>query len=274
MPPYSSGTAGRTAPSRHPRTTSYGKVFVASWCAATGATTSRAKASTGLAQRLLLLGEPGVEHGSSMDAVWRPSSHVPLGLQDDRTGRRMSLLRALVDASTRCSASWSKFGTVGFISLGVTSSFYNLVLTSSTRNRPLTARVIATVVAARPTAFFLNRHWSFKHRQARARRARRDALHRHQRRRAWGSGCSPWRSRTTCSASTMQARRQHRRQRRRPRARDACSASGPTASFVWVGSRPRSRTAGHRRPTRRCRGRARGPARRDPAPARRRAARP
>jgi putative flippase GtrA len=75
----------------------------------------------------------------------------------------MSLLRALVDRFHALLSELSKFGTVGFISLGVDVVVYNLVLFLN-EDKPLTARVIATVVAA-TNAFFLNRHWSFKHRQ-------------------------------------------------------------------------------------------------------------
>ena len=57
----------------------------------------------------------------------------------------------------------AKFGTVGFLSLLVDVLVYNAVLFVDD-DKPLTARVVATVVAA-TNAFFLNRHWSFKHRE-------------------------------------------------------------------------------------------------------------
>ena len=56
----------------------------------------------------------------------------------------------------------AKFGTVGFLSLLVDLAVFNAVL--AVMDKPLTAKVISTVVAA-TNAFFLNRHWSFKHRE-------------------------------------------------------------------------------------------------------------
>jgi putative flippase GtrA len=57
----------------------------------------------------------------------------------------------------------AKFGTVGFISLGVDLLVFNLVLLAMP-DRPLTAKVLSTVVSA-TNAFVLNRIWSFKHRE-------------------------------------------------------------------------------------------------------------
>ena len=56
----------------------------------------------------------------------------------------------------------AKFGTVGFVSMLVDLAIFNTVLTLT--DKPLTAKVISTAVAA-TNAFFLNRHWSFKHRE-------------------------------------------------------------------------------------------------------------
>jgi putative flippase GtrA len=57
----------------------------------------------------------------------------------------------------------AKFGTVGFISLGVDLVVFNLVY-SVLPDKPLTAKVCSTVVSA-TNAFVLNRIWSFKHRE-------------------------------------------------------------------------------------------------------------
>jgi putative flippase GtrA len=56
----------------------------------------------------------------------------------------------------------AKFGTVGFLSLLVDLAVFNTLLVLI--DKPLTAKVVSTVVAA-TNAFFLNRHWSFKHRE-------------------------------------------------------------------------------------------------------------
>jgi putative flippase GtrA len=74
----------------------------------------------------------------------------------------MSLLRALVVRFRALLSELAKFGTVGFISLGVDLLVFNLVL-SLAPDRPLTAKVCSTVVSA-TNAFVLNRFWSFKHR--------------------------------------------------------------------------------------------------------------
>lgn len=75
----------------------------------------------------------------------------------------MSLVTSLLDRFRALFSELSKFGTVGFISLGVDVVVYNVVLVLAP-DKPLTARVLATVVSA-TNAFVLNRHWSFKHRQ-------------------------------------------------------------------------------------------------------------
>ena len=56
----------------------------------------------------------------------------------------------------------AKFGTVGFLSFLVDLAVFNAVL--AVLDKPLTAKVISTVLAA-TNAFFLNRAWSFKHRE-------------------------------------------------------------------------------------------------------------
>jgi putative flippase GtrA len=77
----------------------------------------------------------------------------------------MRLLTALIERFRSLLSELAKFGTVGFISLFVDVVVYNIVLHLD-EDKPLTARVLATVVSA-TNAFFLNRHWSFKHRERR-----------------------------------------------------------------------------------------------------------
>ncbi|MBK5307354.1 MAG: GtrA family protein [Frankiaceae bacterium] len=57
----------------------------------------------------------------------------------------------------------AKFGTVGALAFVVDVSLFNVVLHLAP-HKPLTAKVISTVVAA-TVAFVLNRAWSFRHRQ-------------------------------------------------------------------------------------------------------------
>ncbi|GAC1439666.1 MAG: hypothetical protein NVS3B26_04900 [Mycobacteriales bacterium] len=57
----------------------------------------------------------------------------------------------------------AKFGTVGALAFVVDVGLFNAILHGSP-HKPLTAKVISTIVAA-SMAFVLNRAWSFKHRQ-------------------------------------------------------------------------------------------------------------
>jgi putative flippase GtrA len=57
----------------------------------------------------------------------------------------------------------AKFGTVGALAFVVDVSLFNVCLHIAP-HKPLTAKVISTVVAA-TLAFVLNRAWSFRHRQ-------------------------------------------------------------------------------------------------------------
>ena len=74
----------------------------------------------------------------------------------------MSLISGLIDRFRALFSELAKFGTVGFISLGVDLLVFNLVLLALP-DKPLTAKVCSTVVSA-TNAFVLNRFWSFKHR--------------------------------------------------------------------------------------------------------------
>lgn len=57
----------------------------------------------------------------------------------------------------------AKFGTVGALAFVVDTGLFNIILHAQP-HKPLTAKVVSTVVAA-SLAFVLNRAWSFRHRQ-------------------------------------------------------------------------------------------------------------
>ena len=72
-------------------------------------------------------------------------------------------LLAVVEARVRgLCAELAKFGTVGALAFAVDVSLFNLLL--HVTDKPLTSKILSTVVAA-TLAFFLNRAWSFRHRQ-------------------------------------------------------------------------------------------------------------
>ena len=73
----------------------------------------------------------------------------------------MSLLRSLETRVRGLFAELAKFGTVGLISTVIDITLFNLLLEMT--DKPLTSKVLSTIVAA-TNAFFLNRHWSFRHR--------------------------------------------------------------------------------------------------------------
>ena len=77
------------------------------------------------------------------------------------------MLRSLLaQLSARLRAAFhelAKFGTVGALAFIVDFGLYNIILHEAP-HKPLTAKVISTVVAA-TIAFVLNRAWSFRHRQ-------------------------------------------------------------------------------------------------------------
>jgi putative flippase GtrA len=75
---------------------------------------------------------------------------------------RPSLLRSLESRIRAIVHELAKFGTVGAAAFVVDISLFNLLL--HTTGKPLTAKILSTVVAA-TLAFFLNRAWSFRHRQ-------------------------------------------------------------------------------------------------------------
>jgi putative flippase GtrA len=74
----------------------------------------------------------------------------------------VSLLRSLEQRVRALFSELAKFGLVGLMSLAVDLLVFNAVL--HVTDKPLTSKIVSTVVAA-TNAFFLNRHWSFRHRE-------------------------------------------------------------------------------------------------------------
>ena len=74
----------------------------------------------------------------------------------------MTALRRLVERVRTLVSELAKFGLVGMLSLAVDLVVFNTLLHLT--DKPLTSKVVSTVVAA-TNAFFLNRHWSFRHRE-------------------------------------------------------------------------------------------------------------
>jgi putative flippase GtrA len=74
----------------------------------------------------------------------------------------LTLLRALQQRVRALVDELAKFGLVGILSLAVDLAVFNAVLHLT--DKPLTSKVVSTVVAA-TNAFFLNRHWTFRHRE-------------------------------------------------------------------------------------------------------------
>jgi putative flippase GtrA len=73
------------------------------------------------------------------------------------------LLHGLEDRVRALFSELAKFGTVGALAFVVDVGLFNLVL-HLRPDKPLTAKVVSTVVAA-TLAYVLNRAWSFRHRQ-------------------------------------------------------------------------------------------------------------
>jgi putative flippase GtrA len=60
----------------------------------------------------------------------------------------------------------AKFGVVGAINYVLDVGLFNLLLAEGLHHKPLTAKAISTVVAA-TSSYFMNRHWTFRHRARR-----------------------------------------------------------------------------------------------------------
>jgi putative flippase GtrA len=73
------------------------------------------------------------------------------------------MLRSLEDRLRAAFSEIAKFGTVGALAFVVDIGLFNVLLHEAP-HKPLTAKIISTVVAA-TIAFILNRAWSFRHRQ-------------------------------------------------------------------------------------------------------------
>ena len=55
----------------------------------------------------------------------------------------------------------AKFGVVGAINYAVDVGLFNALVTSSFHGKPLTAKLISSVVAA-TSSYFMNRHWTWR----------------------------------------------------------------------------------------------------------------
>ena len=84
------------------------------------------------------------------------------GLRDS-VPRPVTALRALQERFRTVLTELTKFGLVGFLSLLVDLAVFNVAL-AAMPHKPLTAKVISTVVSA-TNAYVLNRHWSFRSRE-------------------------------------------------------------------------------------------------------------
>jgi putative flippase GtrA len=58
------------------------------------------------------------------------------------------------------------FGAVGAVNYALDVGLFNLLITNGLQEKPLTAKGIATVVAA-TSSYFMNRHWTWRHRARR-----------------------------------------------------------------------------------------------------------
>lgn len=57
----------------------------------------------------------------------------------------------------------AKFGVVGFLNFALDVALFNLLRVSLLHDKPLTAGVVSTAVAA-TSSYFMNRHWTWRHR--------------------------------------------------------------------------------------------------------------
>jgi putative flippase GtrA len=76
----------------------------------------------------------------------------------------VSFARSLHDRFRHLLHELAKFGVVGAIAYIVDFGTFNLLRHGSMEDRPLTAKVISTVLAT-TVAYFGNRHWTFRHRE-------------------------------------------------------------------------------------------------------------
>ena len=58
----------------------------------------------------------------------------------------------------------AKFGVVGAVNYVVDVGLFNVLVTNGLHSRPITAKLISSVVAA-TSSYFMNRHWTWRHRE-------------------------------------------------------------------------------------------------------------
>jgi putative flippase GtrA len=61
---------------------------------------------------------------------------------------------------------FAKFGIVGAVNYVLDVGLFNVLVTDGLHHRPLTAKALSTVVAA-TSSYFMNRHWTWRHRARR-----------------------------------------------------------------------------------------------------------
>ena len=74
------------------------------------------------------------------------------------------LRRSLSETVTRLWAEVAKFGAVGLVCYVIDIGIFNLLAAGPLSGKPLTAKVVSTVVAT-TAAYLGNRFWTFRHRQ-------------------------------------------------------------------------------------------------------------
>ncbi len=76
----------------------------------------------------------------------------------------MNLVRSFVDRWHMIIREMTKFGIIGVINMVIDFAVWNaLLIWGPLQDSPIKAQVIATVIAA-TCSYFMNRHWTFRHR--------------------------------------------------------------------------------------------------------------
>jgi putative flippase GtrA len=87
------------------------------------------------------------------------------GVAPDAYPGQVNLVRTLLDRWHRLIRELAKFGIIGLVNTVVEIAIFNLVQIAVLLGpAPLKAKVIATAVAT-TTSYFMNRHWTFRHRE-------------------------------------------------------------------------------------------------------------
>ena len=77
----------------------------------------------------------------------------------------VNLVRALLERWHKLIRELAKFGIIGVVNTVIEIGLFNLLQIDALLGRsPLKAKVIATI-AATTTSYFMNRHWTFRHRE-------------------------------------------------------------------------------------------------------------